>query len=110
MDVIEKFSQDLLHKIDLVVCQRMEEMAEQIITELKGPELVKGVAAGIAKPLGVSVPTAYKLFNSGIFDDAVSRRDGGGGRQIILVDVNKVREIALRTNITVKINKEKTVW
>lgn len=110
MDVIEKFSQDLLQKIDGVVCQRMEEMSKQIISELKGPELVKGVAAGIARPLGISIPTAYKLYYKGIFDEAISRHDRNGGRQIILVDVNKVREIALRTNITVKINKEKTVW
>lgn len=73
--------------------------AERIIAELQPRKLVKGVAAGIAKPLGVSVPTAYKLYNSGIFDDAISRHDRNG-RQVILVDINKVREIALRTNIT----------
>lgn len=79
--------------------------ADRIIAALAQPRLVKGVAAGIAKPLGISAPTAYALYKSGVLDEAVSRHDTKDGRQIILVDVNKVRELALKVDIT-KVLKE----
>lgn len=79
--------------------------ADRIIASLAQPRLVKGVAAGIARPLGISIPTAYKLYNSGLFDEAVSKHDSRTGRKVILVDVYKVCEIAKRTDITLKINR-----
>lgn len=92
------------------ISDQVRESENRIIKALTPRKIEKGIVNGIAKPLSCSRSFAYTLFQSGIFDEAVTTHDKGRGKgkeQCLFFDVEKVKDIALRENITAKLDRRK---
>lgn len=101
--------EELMDALDSHIASHLSEAEKRIIEAVTPRKIVKGIVKGIAEPLNCSRSYAYTLFESGIFDEATSRhtkeKRGRGKEQALFFDVEKVKEIALRENITARLER-----